>query len=83
MCFKNKKSIKHKIFILKQIHTWILLSISALIMATTWFSGALIYHPSYVYDPLQAALYGSTIRSLWTAGLVIGLYALIVGPPSK
>jgi len=52
-------------------------------MATTWFSGALIYHPSYVYDPLQAALYGSTIRSLWTAGLVIGLYALIVGPPSK
>jgi len=49
----------------------------------TWFSGALIYHPSYVYDPLQAALYGSTIRSLWAAGLVTGLYALIVGQPSK
>lgn len=57
--------------------------ISFVICITTWFSGALIYHPSYVYDPLQAALYGSTIRSLWAAGLVTGLYALIVGPPSK
>jgi len=78
LLYKRKKSTTK----LNMIHTWILLSISALIMATTWFSGALIYHPSYVYDPLQAALYGSTIRSLWTAGLVIGLYALIVGPPN-
>ncbi|VVC34920.1 Nose resistant-to-fluoxetine protein, N-terminal,Acyltransferase 3 [Cinara cedri] len=67
---------------LNMTNTWILLAISALVCSTTWFSGALIYHPSYVYDPLQAALYGSTIRSLWAAGLVIGLYALIVGPPN-
>ncbi|XP_026822096.1 nose resistant to fluoxetine protein 6-like [Rhopalosiphum maidis] len=62
--------------------TYVLLAISTLICTTTWFSGALLYHPSYVYDPLQAALYGSTIRSVWAAGLVTGLYALIIGPPN-
>lgn len=67
----------------RQAQTWFLLAISVVICMATWFSGALIYHPSYVYDPLQAALYGSTIRSLWAAGLVIGLYAIIIGPPSK
>ncbi|XP_025408869.1 nose resistant to fluoxetine protein 6-like isoform X2 [Sipha flava] len=78
LLYRRKKSTNK----LNMTHTRILLIISTLICMASWFSGALIYHPSYVYDPLQAALYGSTIRSLWAAGLVIGLYALIVGPPN-
>ncbi|XP_050423754.1 nose resistant to fluoxetine protein 6-like [Adelges cooleyi] len=78
LLYKRKKSTPK----LSAIQSWFLLGISSIIMMTTWFSGAIIYHPSYVYDPLQAALYGSSVRSLWAAGLVTALYALILGPPN-
>ncbi|XP_050524828.1 nose resistant to fluoxetine protein 6-like isoform X1 [Daktulosphaira vitifoliae] len=78
LLYKRKKSSPK----LTAGNSWLLLSISSLTMMTSWFSGAIIYHPSYVYDPLQAALYGSTVRSLWAMGLVTALYALILGPPN-
>ncbi|XP_050524824.1 nose resistant to fluoxetine protein 6-like isoform X2 [Daktulosphaira vitifoliae] len=75
LLYKRKKN-SPKLSIMKSN---VLQAISVFIMMFCWFSGAIIYHPSYVYEPFLAALYGSTIRSLWATGTATLIYTLILG----
>ncbi|KAL1462402.1 hypothetical protein WDU94_014238 [Cyamophila willieti] len=72
-------TLHHKSQRLTQSKTWVYGTCGILIMAVSWASGAYFYYPRTEYNRLICSLYGATIRSIWSAGLSLVLYALLNG----
>ncbi|KAI5745868.1 hypothetical protein M8J76_015007 [Diaphorina citri] len=59
--------------------TWTYGLVGGVIMLLAWGSGSIFYYPYTEYNVWRNAVYGATIRSIWSGGLCLVLYVMLNG----
>ncbi|KAI5711107.1 hypothetical protein M8J75_014108 [Diaphorina citri] len=59
--------------------TWTYGLVGGVIMLLAWGSGSVFYYPYTEYNVWRNAVYGATIRSIWSGGLCLVLYVMLNG----
>lgn len=64
---------------LSSSRTWGYGLVGGVTMMLAWGSGSYFYYPYTEYNVWLSALYGATIRSIWSLGLCMVLYVMLIG----